>query len=188
MSMPPAFSQRTNMLRAAEDFSIEDGELVRRMGSARQVRWPLAGLRRAVLVRHPIGRHASRLMLQLSFHRNRGLVLTSHSIAGLGRFDDRTVAFKAFARCLLDEARALSPDLRLTRSGALTASGLWWVMAALACGALVVAASAMASGATALGLDLGARLVFLLLLASCILPWLDGRATVGLDPESLLRD
>lgn len=187
--MPASFSQRTNLLRAAEEFSVEDGALVRRMGgSAREARWPLAGLRRAVLVRHPIGGQARRLMLQLSFHRGRGVVLTSHSIAGLGRFDDRTAAFKTFGRRLLAEALAASPELRLSHAGALTASSLWWVIAALACGALVVAASAMASGATALGLDLGARLVFLLLLASCILPWMDGRAAAGLDPESLLRD
>ena len=186
--MPPAYSQRTNLLRAAEDFSIEDGQLVRRMARGREARWPLAELRRAVLVRLLIGRHASRLMLQLSFHRRRGVVLTSHSVAGLGRFDDRTPAFKAFGRRLLDQAVAASPEVRLARSGALTASSLWWAIAALACGAVVVMASAMAGGATALGLDLGARLVFLLLLACCILPWIDRRAAAGLDPDTLLAD
>lgn len=186
--MPAVFSQHTNMLRAVETFTIEDGDLVRRMARGGEARWPLAAMTRATLVRHPIGGRSDRLLLQLSFHRRRGVILTSHSIAGIGRFDDRTMAFKAFGRRLLDQAQVVAPNLRLVRSGALTASSLWWVIGALACGALVVAASAMSSGATALGLDLGSRLVFLLLLASCILPWMGRRAGGALDPGSLLAD
>jgi hypothetical protein len=186
--MSDAFSQHTNLLRAVEEFTIEDGQLVRRMARGREARWPLGSMTRATLVGYPMGRRSNRLSLQLSFHRRRGVVLTSHSIAGLGRFDDRTAAFKAFGRRLLNETKAVAPSLRLARSGAVTASSLWWVIAALACGALVVVATAMASGATALGLDLGARLTFLLLLAACALPWTDRLSPSALDPDILLAD
>lgn len=186
--MPSIYSQRTNLLRAVEQFSIEDDQLVRRMARARERRWSLAGLRRAVLSRQMIGGSAGRLMLQLSFQRQRGVVLTSHSVRGLGRFEDQTAAFKAFARTLLDQGLAAAPQARLDRSGKINASALWWAIGALACGALVVAGSAMASGASALGLDLGARLVFLMLLISAVLPWIDRRGAARLGPDALLAD
>jgi hypothetical protein len=181
------YRQRTSLLRATESFSIEGGDLVRRMEGGRETRWPLARLRRAAVARRAIGLQARRLTLQLSFAGRRGVVLTSHSVEGVGRFDDQTVAFKAFCRQLLDRATAEAPHLRLERSGVLTASALWWTIGALACGALVVAGSALAGGATTLGLDLGARLIFLLLLAACLLPWMT-RATAGLDSDGLLAD
>jgi hypothetical protein len=185
--MEPAFSQRTNLLRPEEHFTIVDGRLVRRMAGRREASWPLAGLRRAQLMRHAIGGPANRSMLQLSFRGRRGVILTSHSVLGLSRFDDRTAAFKRFGRDLLDQAMALTPGVRLGRAGALSASALWWAIGALGCGAVVVTASAMASGATALGLDLGARLAFLMLVVAAAAPWVD-RGAARPDAAALLAD
>lgn len=186
--MAAVYSQRTNLLRPTESFCLEDGALVRRMEGGREMRWPLAELERATLARHPIGGQAHRLMLQLGFHRRRGVVLTSHSIRGLARFEDGTPAFKAFGRELLRQAGAASPRLRLARAGSVTASSLWWIVGALGAGALVVAASAIASGDGALGLDLGARLVFLLLLIIAILPWINRDGAGRLDLHTLFGD
>lgn len=186
--MPPAYRQRTNLLRPTESFSLEDGVLVRRMDGGRETRWPLAELERATLARHPVGGQTHRLQLQLRFRRRRGVVLTSHSLEGLARSEDQTAGFKAFGRRLLEQAETISPRLRLAQAGSVTVSTLWWIVGALGAGALVVAASAVASGDGALGLDLGARLVFLLLLIVSILPWVGRGGARRLDPQTLFGD
>lgn len=166
------FSQRLNLLRPAEEFRLEGDVLVRSGDAAGETRFDLNDLVEARVSRHPLSPQLSRLLLQLRFTGRRRVSLTSHSITGMGRFQDDTRAFRDFALELLGRA----PQARLTRGGAATVNSLWLVIAALAVGALVMIASAIAGGAVALGLDLGARMIFLLLLVASALPWLDRAA------------
>jgi hypothetical protein len=181
--MAESFRQRINLLRPAERFSLEGEVLVRRTDAGQETRWPLAELVEARAARHPLGPQLSRIMLQLRFTGRRKVSLASHSIAGVGRFQDDTPAFRAF--CL--ELLAHAPQARLARGGSATLNSLWLVIAGLAFGALVMVASAIAGGAIALGLDLGARMVFLLLLVASALPWFDRAGAAGrLTVEDLL--
>lgn len=50
-----------------------------------------------------------------------------------------------------------------------------WLMALTACGAAALLVFAASLGFFALGLALAARLVFVLILAAAVLPWLDRR-------------
>lgn len=181
--MAESFRQRINLLRPAERFSVDGDVLVRRTDAGAETRWPLAELVEARAARHPLGPQLSRTMLQLRFADRRRVSLASHSIAGVGRFQDDTPAFRAFCLELLSRA----PQARLARGGSATVNSLWLVIAALAFGALIMVASAIAGGAIALGLDLGARMVFLLLLVASALPWLDRAARASrLTPQDLL--
>jgi hypothetical protein len=177
-----AYRQRLSLLRPDESFLIDGEDLVRRSGQGDR-RWPLTGLREARITRQPLGPQAARLVLQLRFGPRDHVTLTSHSISGIGRFQDDTAAFRAFALELL----ARAPQARLARWGPTTAGSLWLVVIGLGIGALVMVASAIAGGAFALGLDLGARMVFLLLLAAAALPWLARAGRLDrLTPEDLL--
>lgn len=177
-----AYRQRLNLLRPEESFRLDGADLVRRNDRGEQ-RWPLSELRQARIARQPLGPQLSRLLLQLSFGRRDRITLASHSISGVGRFQDETMAFRSFALELLLRA----PQARLSRGGAGTAGSLWLVIIGLGIGALVMVASAIAGGALALGLDLGARMVFLLLLTASALPWLTRAGRLDrLTPEDLL--
>lgn len=177
-----AFRQRLNLLRPEESFRLDGAELVRRTGQEER-RWALSDLREARIARQPLGPQLTRLVLQFRFGRRDRVTLTSHSIAGLGRFQDDTTAFRAFALGALRRA----PQARLTRGGSATVNSLWLVVIGLGVGALVMIASAVAGGAVTLGLDLGARMVFLLLLTASALPWLSRTGRLDrLTPEELL--
>lgn len=181
--MAEAFTQRLNLLRPPERFRLEGDTLIRTTDAGQETRFALADLLEARVSRHPLSPQLSRLLLQLRFTGRRRISLTSHSIGGVGRFEDDTLGFRAFALEVLRRA----PQARLARGGAATVNSLWLVIAALACGALLMIGSAIAGGAIALGLDLGARMIFLLLLVASALPWLDRAARVkSLTPDDLL--
>jgi hypothetical protein len=177
-----SFSQRLNLLGPEEHLSLEGGTLVRRTGKGEQ-RLALAELREARISRHPLGPHTSRLVLQLRFQGRRPMPLTSHSITAVGRFRDDTAAFRGFALELLRRA----PQARLARGGSAAVNSAWLIIVGLGFGALVMVGAAAAGGALALGLDLGARMVFLVLIAASALPWLGRAARLDrLTPEELL--
>lgn len=180
--MPAEFRQRLNLLRSEEVFRLEGTDLVRRTDRGEQ-RWPMADLTEARIARQPLGPQITRVMLQLRFGRRDRVALTSHSISGVSRFNDDTLAFRAFALEILRRA----PQAKLARGGSATANSLWLIVAGLGFGALVMVGAAISAGAVALGLDLGARMVFLLLMAASALPWLSRAGRLDrLTPEDLL--
>jgi hypothetical protein len=122
--------------------------------------------------------------MTLVFPRAR-LVVSSRSYAGLGAPRDQDEAYGRFCRALLLRAAAAAPDARFVRAPPPLAGGLLGAMALLAGGAALLALSALAAGASELGLDLGARLLFVALLLGCAWPWLADERRRAFDPTAV---
>lgn len=184
---PPILRLRESPLKAAAEWTIEDGDLVRRGGRG-EARWPLRALTRFTLGRRPNRYGPDLLILQLRFGR-RAVGFGSQGWAGLARPVDDSLAFGAFVRALAAEAAHRAPQARFEAAGGLAVgAGLWWIGGLLALGVVAMLAMAVSTGLPAMGLELSARLLFALLLMAAALPWLPGRRPRRLDPLSLPPD
>ncbi|CAN5214102.1 hypothetical protein BH11PSE2_BH11PSE2_21030 [soil metagenome] len=161
-----SYDVRPGVLAAPTQWSLDAGELVRRVGE-RERRWPLARLRRAAV---SVGTRGQR-SLSLSFPRT-VVRIGSHSFAGFGRVEDHTPAFSAFARAVCLAGVAASPKARF-ESTALSLDELFdFTGAIMAFGLVTILASSLAMGVAALGFEFAARLAFVLCLMTALKPWL----------------
>ncbi len=170
------------MLGEDAEFSLDDAVLTRRGSRSGERRWPLAGLRRAEIgvIARPPGPPLRSLVLV--FERGR-VVISSQGYAGLGPPRDLTPAFTPFARALLAAAAEAAPDAGFRRARSQAAGALVWAMLLIGFGALATLAAALFGGAFALGLDLGARLVFILLVVASAWPWVAESSRRRFDPR-----
>jgi hypothetical protein len=104
----------------------------------------------------------------LTFPRAR-LAIPAVSYEGL-RPELRSESFQALMDAVAAQAHLDPPA---ARSGVLEA--LVWIIALMGVGALALLAFAVAAGAWRLGVALAARLLFVLILAAAVLPWLRRR-------------
>lgn len=154
---------------------------MRRGARTGERRWPLASLKRAEIGRAERGWATGERRLALTFAGGR-VALTSASYDGLAARRDQGDAFAAFAGALLAQAAAAAPDARFLRAAPPFAMSLIWICGLLGAGAAIVAGFGAMSGAAALGLDLGARLTFVLLLLASLWPWLGDERRRAFDP------
>jgi hypothetical protein len=104
----------------------------------------------------------------LTFPRAR-LAIPAVSHEGL-RPEPRPESFEALLGAVAAQAHLEPPA---ARSGAVEA--MVWIIALMGVGALALLAFAAAAGAWRLGVALAARLVFVLIFAAAVLPWLRRR-------------
>ncbi len=111
--------------------------------------------------------------------------MSSLNYAQIGRPRDQAEDFSQFCRALLSAAADAAPDARFVTAAPAFAAGLMGALALIGVGAAVVVLFALASGAPALGLDLGARLLFAALILGCLWPWVAYERRRAFDPRSI---
>lgn len=169
-------------------FTLAGGELVQRGARSGERRWPLARLKRAEVRRLYAGPTPTDYVLALVFDGGR-TALVSRSYAGLGAARDQTAEFAAFSRRLLDLAADAAPHASYLRGPSRFAGTLNWALMLLGSGAVATILFAAMSGAFfALGLDLGARMLFATLLLGCAWPWVADERRRAFNPAALSSD
>lgn len=163
-------------------WTLKDGTLVETRGQG--VRgFPLSALTRFRLAAPPRG--GRRRVLQLSFGRAR-MVIIAQSYVRPGQTEDRLDSFSAFVRTLSRQAAEAAPNARFDLARIEARPALTWVMGLLALGTVAVLVSSLGAGMAAVGIDMAARMGFVLLLLLAALPWLSRGD--GFDPRDPPRD
>lgn len=152
--MAARHSARLSPIQAPTVWTLEDDCLVERRGGHSR-RFPMAELTGV--------RRAQRGAILL-FGRRR-LTIPAMSYEGL-RPQDRSASFEAFMT-------AVAGQVPTRRGPPFGRASLFWIIGLMALGAAALLAFAASGGAWSLGVALAARLVFVLILAAAILPWLD---------------
>lgn len=161
------FSARLGPFQPETVWTLEAGTLIETRGKL-QRRFPLSGLSRYSLSLAPDGR---RRVLLVVFGRRR-LLIPSQSYAGPGRFEDRLAAFSILARAIAAVGADLSPRAKFGLARLEARTALAFVMGLLACGAAATLLFSLTAGMAAVGVDMAARMTFVLILMVAALPWL----------------
>ena len=162
-------------------WTLEAGTLVETRGKVER-RFPLSGLTRYRLAADKDG--GRRRSLLVAFGRRR-LVIVSQSYLGPGRFEDRLSSFSTLARALAAVGADLSPRARFGLARLEARTAFTWVMALTAFGAAATLLFSLTAGMAAVGVDMAARMSFVLILMFAVLPWLGrGEAFDPHDPPS----
>lgn len=114
---------------------------------------------------------SNRRVLTLTFGRAK-VVLTAQSYVGPGRFEDRLKSFSTLARALAAVGADLAPRARFGVARLQARQALTLVMGLLAFGALAMLLFSLTAGMAAVGVDMAARMSFVLILMLAALPWL----------------
>ena len=187
--MAASYTVRETPLRGETVWSVEDGDLVRRR-AGQETRRPLTALTRMTL-RRRLNRYGPDVALaELRFGRT-AFAFSSQGWRGLGQPEDRSAAFSAFVRALAAHAADHAPSARFQVAGQAAAwsqGGLYWIAALLGAALLTMVVMALSARQLALGLDLGARLLFVLILLLAAAPWLPGGGARRFDPRNLPSD
>lgn len=171
---------RLSPLQPETVWSLEAGTLVEARGKAER-RFPLATLTRYRLSADRDGRRRS---LLLTFGRRR-IVIVSQSYQGPGRFEDRLASFSTLARAIAAVGADLSPKARFGVARLEARAALIGMIALTGFGAAATLLFALTAGMAAVGIDMTARMAFVLLLLLAALPWVGaGPDFDPLDPPS----
>jgi hypothetical protein len=149
-------------------WTLEAGTLVETRGKVVR-RFPLSSLTRYRLA---ADQRSGRRSLLVTFGKRR-LVIVSQSYVAPGRFEDRLASFSTLARALAAVGADLSPRARFGVARLQARQALTWVMGLLAMGAAAMLIFSLTAGMAAVGVEMAARMVFLLILLGAILPWLN---------------
>lgn len=163
---------RLSPLQPETVWTLEGGTLVETRGKAER-RFPLSSLSRYRLA---VGRDGRQRSLLLTFGRRR-LVIVSQSYQGPGRFEDRLTSFSTLARAVAAVGADLSPRARFGRARIEARAALTGMIALTAFGAAATLMFSLSVGMVAVGVDMTARMVFVLLLLTAALPWIGAGQT-----------
>ena len=163
-------------------WTLDAGTLVRMRGQTER-RFPLAALTRYSLAADKAG--GRRRSLLLTFGRRR-LSIASQSYVGPGRFEDRLESFSTLARAIAAVGADLAPRARFGVARFEARAALTGVMGLLALGAAAMLLFSLTAGMAAVGIDMAARMAFVLILTIAVLPWL--RRGAPFDPHHPPRD
>ncbi|MDP2214428.1 hypothetical protein [Phenylobacterium sp.] len=152
---------RISPLLPITEWTLTDAELVEQRG-ARIRRFALADLRRISV---------SEGLAQIRFTRGQ-VRIPARSFGRRGQLDDHSDSFARLTEALAAQGAAYAPQLRLGPPRPQGAEMVVWTIALCGAGALAVLGAAATIGAWSLGLALAARLVFVLILAVAVLPWI----------------
>lgn len=158
---------RLSPLQPETVWTLEAGVLVETRGKGER-RFPLASLTRYRLA---VGRDGRRRSLLLTFGRRR-IVIVSQSYQGPGRFEDRLASFSILARAVAAVGADLSPRARFGVARLEARAALTGMIALTALGAVATLGFSLTAGMAAVGVDMAARMVFVLLLLAAALPWI----------------
>lgn len=157
-----------------EQFRLEGDVLLRVIGH-RQSQWPLSDLRRFTL-----GVRVSPYAKPLRFARLR---FGRRDLTIVGGPD--AIGYAAFVSALARAAAGVAPQAHFQAEGGRLAAMLMMSAALLGAGAVAMALAAVMAGLAPLGLDLAARLSFLVILVFAIAPWIGRAGPSRLDPNAL---
>lgn len=157
---------RLSPLQPETVWTLEAGTLVETRGRTER-RFPLAALTRYRLA---LGRDGRRSLL-LTFGRRR-IVIVSQSYRGPGRFEDRLAGFSTLARAIAAVGADLSPKARFGVARLEARAALTGMIALTTFGAAATLMFSLSVGMAAVGVDMAARMVFVLLLLTAALPWI----------------
>jgi hypothetical protein len=162
-------------------WTLEAGTLVETRGKAER-RFPLTGLTRYRLTAAPNGGRQRSLLVTFGKRR---LVIVSQSYIAPGRFEDRLSSFSTLARALAAVGADLAPRARFGLARLEVRAAFTWVMGLLGFGAAATLIFSLTAGMAAVGLDMAARMSFVLILMVAALPWMGrGAAFDPHDPPS----
>lgn len=182
--MAARYTVRRSALEKPLAWSLEDGDLVRRRDGAPDRRWALSGLRRVTIGKGGNRYAPGRTVARLTF-RDGAVQIGSHGFSGLGRFDDQSTAFAAFVREVCAQGAVAAPTTRFD-TGAPTIQGMMFGTGALlAGGAVVILLSSLMSGMFGLGIEIAARLFFVLCLMLAFAPWIGDARASRFDPKAI---
>ncbi|MDP1616290.1 hypothetical protein [Phenylobacterium sp.] len=161
---------RISPLLPVTEWTLDAGDLVERRG-ARVRRFPLSGLRRLTIADG---------LAQADFAKGRARIPARSFASGL-KLERREDSFIALTEALAAQATAAAPQVRMGQARPQGAEMVIWTITLCGAGAVAVLGAAGLIGAWALGLALAARLVFVLILAAAVLPWIGrpGRITTN---------
>lgn len=163
-------------------WTLEAGTLVETRGKLVR-RLPLTGLTRYRLSAPADG--SRRRALLMTFGRQR-VIIASQSYAGPGRFEDRLESFSTLARAIAAVGADLAPRARFGLARLQARTALTWVMGLLALGAGSMLLFSLSAGMIGVGVDMAARMAFVLILMFAALPWLNRGA--DFDPHDPPHD
>lgn len=162
--MPLAHAARLSPMQPETVWTLAGGAIVERRG-ARERRFPLAALKAL---------HVSPTGVVLRFPRAR-MAIPALTYGGGLRPLTRTATFDPFLAALTERAGLEAPKIRQHRAGSRLLGAMVWIMSLMGAGAIGLLAFAAMSGSWMLGVMLASRLVFVLILAAAVLPWLTRR-------------
>ncbi len=157
---------RISPLLPPTEWTLADGELIERRG-ARERRFPIKDLRRLSITDG---------LARADFARGR-VRIPARSFGRGGRLEDHGESCVRLTDALAADSAAHAPRLRLGKPPRQEADLVVWTIVLCGAGVLAVMAAAAMIGAWALGLALSARLLFVLILALAVLPWI-GRGEI----------
>lgn len=149
-------------------WTLDAGTLVETRGKVER-RFPLSSLTRYSLATDKTG--GRRRSLLLTFGRRR-LSIASQSYAGPGQFEDRLASFSPFARAVAAVGADLAPRARFGLARFEVRAALIGVMALTAFGAAAMLLFSLSAGMHAVGVEMAARMSFVVILMVAVLPWL----------------
>ncbi len=167
--MKTSHSAKLSPLQGETVWTLEDQTIIARRGRSER-RFDLATLKSL---------RSAQGGAVLTFARGR-LILPAMSYGRGLRPEDRSASFGAFLGAVAAAAAVVTPGAQFRNAGAPLRESLTWAIGLLGAGAVALLLFAALAGAFALGVALAARLVFVLILAAAVLPWLD-RAKTNMD-------
>lgn len=116
----------------------------------------------------------------MTFGRRR-VVIASQSYVAPGRFEDRLSSFSTLARALAAVGADLAPRAKFGTAGFQVREAFTWVIGLLGLGAAAMLMFSLTAGMAAVGIEMAARMGFVLILLLAALPWLN--RSVVFDPH-----
>lgn len=164
-----------------------DGDALVQRRNSTEMSWRLDQLRIVRLTAGTNRYSPGERVLRLGFRKG-GVSIGSHDYRGIAQYQDQGEAFSNLVRDICETARIAAPAARF-EGGDSRGVGLFFGAAAiLGCGIGLLLIGAVAARAWALGADLAARFVFVLLLMLAVAPWLPGGRARGFDPANVPSD
>lgn len=173
-------------------FRLSGGDLVQSLPGKPDKAWPLHHLR-AVRIAPGVNRYVpDEIVLRLVFRKGAirlgAVSMGSHSFQGLANYADQRASFIPFAREVCREAANVTPPVRFEHGAARAAGVFTGAMMILGAGVILLLIAALGAGAAGLGVDLAARLAFVLMVMLAVQPWLTGAGPRRFDPRSIPPD
>ena len=150
-------------------WTLEADALVETRGKVER-RFPLSRLTRYSLATDKTG--GRRRSLLLTFGRRR-ISIASQSYVGPGQFEDRLASFSTLARAIAAVGADLAPRARFGLARFEARAALTWVIGLTAFGAAAMLLFSLSAGMASVGVDMAARMSFVLILMFAALPWLN---------------
>lgn len=179
-----AYAVRQGAFRGETTWRLTEGALIESQAGRRERVWPFSALR---LIRIAPGANRyvpGETVMRMVFRRG-AVNIGSHSFRGLALYEDQSRAFATWVRAVCAEAARTAPGARFEAGVIWTGGVFLGAMVLLGAGVAALLVVSLSTGASALGLDLAARLSFGLMLMIAVQPWLSAAGSRRFDPAAI---